>query len=87
MLGQASPTLNPEDFSRFFCSELAAAALEEAGMVPRLNASEVTPIDLCQWAIYEPTYHQLFWDEQALPEQREIKRYNSYDPALWAEQT
>ena len=41
-----------EDFGRFFCSDLVAAALEEAGAIRPINASEVTPIDLCRWAIY-----------------------------------
>lgn len=46
-LGEAS-----EDFSRFFCSELVAAGLEAAGVIGSINASEVTPIELCRWGIY-----------------------------------
>lgn len=47
---------NTEDFARFFCSELAAAALEHAGAFGAgisVNCSEVTPIDLCMFRLYE----------------------------------
>ncbi|MFZ5584807.1 MAG: hypothetical protein ACOZHQ_02645 [Thermodesulfobacteriota bacterium] len=85
LLGQMSPFLNCEDFSRFFCSELVAAGLEEAGLLDALNASEVTPADLCQWSIYEPDHHQLYIDKMPPPKERmEIPRYNRYDPALWS---
>ncbi len=47
---------NEEDFTRFFCSELVAAALERGGVVPSINASEVTPIELCRWDIFEGCY-------------------------------
>lgn len=67
-----------EDFSRFFCSELVAAGLEAGQAVPRINASEVTPIDLCRWAIYEPDYYLL----QGEP--KEITRFGTLDPALWS---
>jgi len=43
-------THNIEDFSKLFCSELVAAALEASGAIPHLNASEVTPIDLCMFS-------------------------------------
>lgn len=49
--GGDSPTRNKEDFSKFFCSELVAAAFEEAGVTGSVNASEVTPVDLCRWCI------------------------------------
>lgn len=61
---------NTEDFERFFCSELVAAALEEAGVVVGVNASEITPIDLCRWPIYADAYTQILGDP------REIPRYN-----------
>ena len=76
--GLHGPGHNMEDFSRFFCSELVAAGLEEAGMVPSLNASEVTPIDLCRWDIYEEDYYQLQGDPD-----KQISRYNTLDPGLW----
>jgi hypothetical protein len=71
-------TYNKEDFSRFFCSELVAAGLEAAGAVPQVNASEVTPIDLCRWTIYEPDYYLLKGDPA-----KQIRGYNSLDPGLW----
>ncbi len=49
-----------EDFSALFCSELAAGALEVAGVLPAgTNASGVTPIELCRLAIYAPVLVQL----------------------------
>jgi hypothetical protein len=77
-LGAHGSGYNREDFSRFFCSELVAAALEVAGAVPPINASEVTPIDLCRWNIYEPDYYLLKGDPS-----RKISRYNSLDPSDW----
>ena len=77
-LGMHGPSYNKEDFSRFFCSELVAAGLEQAGTVPAINASEVTPIDLCRWNIYEDDYYLIQGD----PEKR-ISRYNTLEPALW----
>lgn len=76
--GVHGPGYNSEDFSKFFCSELVAAALEKAGAVGSVNASEVTPIDLCRWSIYEPTYFQL----KGEPTKR-ISRYNTMDPVAW----
>lgn len=37
-----------EDFDKFFCSELVTAGYEAAGILPSVNASEVTPADLIQ---------------------------------------
>ncbi|WP_320171227.1 hypothetical protein [Maridesulfovibrio sp.] len=73
------PTYNKEDFSKFFCSELVAAGLEIAGVVGSVNASEVTPIDLCRWGIFEEDYYQLKVDKDL----KEITRFNTLDPALW----
>jgi hypothetical protein len=72
------PTRNREDLGSYFCSELVAAGLEAANLVPPINASEVTPIDLCRWAIYEADYYQL------AGEPREIPRFGTMDPAQWA---
>lgn len=77
ILGKA--TYNLEDFSQFFCSELAAAALEAGGAIPSLNASEVTPIDLCMFAIYQDTYYQLKGDA------KEIKGHNTLSPEGWGQ--
>jgi hypothetical protein len=52
-------TRTKEDFGKFFCSELVAAALEAGGVTGPINASEVTPRDLTQWIIYEDDYFQL----------------------------
>lgn len=70
-------THNIEDFSKFFCSELAAAALEEAGVIKKINASEVTPIDLCMFNIYQKDYYQLKGVGQ------DIKGFNSLQPDGW----
>lgn len=70
-------TYNKEDFSKFFCSELVAAALEDAGVINNINASEVTPIDLCSFNIYEGTYYQLKGPDTL------IKGYNSVKPDGW----
>jgi len=76
--GVKGPTHNIEDFSKFFCSELVAAGLEVAGVTDDINASEVTPIDLCRWNIYEDTYYQLSGNPD-----KKIKRYNTLDPIEW----
>jgi hypothetical protein len=64
-----------EDFGAMFCSELAAGALEVAGVLPAgTNASGVTPIELCRLAIYAPKLVQL---KPAGGEPLEIPRWNS----------
>jgi hypothetical protein len=68
-----------EDFSCFFCSELVAGALEASGAVPHLNASEVTPIDLCTFSIYSEDYWQLKGEPEA------IEGYNTVSPVGWGE--
>lgn len=72
-------TYNDEDFSRFFCSELVAAGLEAAGCITHINASEVTPIDLCSFSIYENDYYQIKGIR------REIQDFNTIDPTGWGE--
>jgi hypothetical protein len=74
----SGPTRNREDFEKFFCSELVAAGLEKAGMVGEINASEVTPIDLCRWDIYEQDYYLIQGDQK-----KQISRFNTLDPAAW----
>ncbi len=76
--GMHGPAHNREDFSKFFCSELVSAGLEIAGLTGSVNASEVTPIDLCRWNIYHHTYYQLKGDED-----KTISRYNTADPKDW----
>lgn len=72
-------TYNIEDFSKFFCSELVAAALEQSGAISRLNSSEVTPIDLCMFSIYKQDYYQLKGEKKL------IKGCNSLSPEGWGE--
>lgn len=72
-------TYNIEDFSELFCSELVAAALEASGAISHLNASEVTPIDLCRFSIYKQDYYQLKGEKQS------IEGYNTLSPEGWGE--
>jgi len=73
-LDACGATKNREDFSKFFCSELVAAGLEEGGAIHQVNASEVTPIDLCMFRIYSGDYVQIKGNPTV------IKGYNSTDP-------
>jgi hypothetical protein len=68
---------NTEDFSSWFCSELVAAAFNIAGVTNRVNASEVTPIDLCQFNIYAENYIQFKGEE------KDITGINSLVPDGW----
>ncbi len=77
-IGMHGPTYNKEDFNKFFCSELIAAGLEKAGATGSVNASEVTPIDLCRWCIYQDKYYQLKGDPS-----KKISRFNTASPAAW----
>ena len=67
-------THNVEDFSSFFCSELVTGALEQGGAIKQINASEVTPIDLCTFNLYSGKYFQLKGTKKL------IKGYNMQDP-------
>lgn len=72
-------TYNLEDFSRFYCSELVAAGLEAGGAIGSLNSSEVTPIDLCMFNIYQSAYYQLKGDD------KDIRAHNTMSPEGWGE--
>ena len=74
--GINGPGYNREDFSKFFCSELVAAGLEIAGVVENVNSSEITPIELCRWSIYEDHYYQLKGESD-----KAISRFNSVSPS------
>lgn len=76
--GMHGPGYNKEDFSKFFCSELVSAGLEISGAVDTVNASEVTPIDLCRWNIYKDTYYQLKGDKN-----KKLSRFNTASPSDW----
>ena len=52
-------TYAKEDFNKIFCSELVAGSLEASGIIKELNASEVTPIEICNWDIFEDKYYRL----------------------------
>lgn len=69
------PAYNRQDFSRFFCSELVAAAFQAGGLIDNVNASEVTPIELCTWNIYEPAYVHLKGSMR-----KRIRDFNSLEP-------
>jgi hypothetical protein len=72
-------THSKEDISRFFCSELVAAGLEAGGAIENLNCSEVTPMDLCTFSIYQGTYYQLKGARKL------IEGYNRVDPEGFGE--
>lgn len=48
-----------EHFDKMFCSELVAGALEAAGAIPELNASEMTPDDVVELPVYGKSYFQI----------------------------
>ncbi|RDV24333.1 hypothetical protein DXV75_14020 [Alteromonas aestuariivivens] len=75
MLGQL--TFNKQDFSSWFCSELIAEGLRAAGVVRDINASEVTPIDICRFAIFNDTYVQI------KGQWKPITGFNSEQPSGW----
>ena len=74
----ARQIVNEEDLENFFCSELAAAGLEAAGVLSAINASEVTPIDLCRFNIYQDRYFQFKGEELT-----RIRGFNSINPSRW----
>ena len=43
---------NVEDFSKLYCSELVAMAYEKIHLIPEINASEQTPINVCDFNIF-----------------------------------
>jgi len=69
---------NHEDFLRFFCSKLSAAACEISGLSGPVNASEVTPIDYCRWRIYGSNYFLLQGDPAI-----KIEGFNTLPPSDW----
>ncbi|MCU7554835.1 hypothetical protein OCL06_09515 [Alteromonas sp. ASW11-19] len=68
---------NDEDFSSWFCSELIAAGLKTAGVIKGVNASEVTPHDICRFEIFARRYTQL----KGKP--RPIRGFNSLEATNW----
>ena len=74
-----SISYNQEDFSSWFCSELIAEGLETAGIINSVNASEVTPVDICRFSIFEQRYVQLKGDA------RPIAGFNTQLPDNWGQ--
>jgi hypothetical protein len=72
-------THSREDLSALFCSELVAAGLEAGGAIGSLNCSEVTPMDLVRFAIYQGTYYQIKGSRAV------IVGYNRLNPEGWGE--
>lgn len=69
------PGYNRRDYERFFCSELIAAAFQASGLVKGINPSEVTPIELCTWNIYQGAYVHLKGSMR-----KRIRDFNSLAP-------
>lgn len=78
LLAKLQPSGDPENFSRYMCSELVAAALEESGLVGKVNAGGVSPIELCRWNIYEPVYYQIYLE--TAPKLVAIPGFNRREP-------
>ncbi len=74
-------TYNEEDISRWFCSELVASGLGVAGIINAVNVSEVTPIDICQFTIYQQRYLQI------KGERKPITGFNQLAPTNWGQIT
>ena len=69
---------NQRDFENFFCSEFVTGALIAAKVISDINASQVTPVDLCQFHIYD-AYIQ-FKGRTA-----RIRGFNAVNPSRWVE--
>ncbi len=63
-------TLNQEDESRWFCSELIAKLLQISGVIQHINPAETTPIDICRFSIFAGC-------NQIKGETRHISKFNS----------
>lgn len=70
-------SLNSEDFSSWFCSELVAEAMERGKIIGCVNASEVTPIDVCRLNVFDGQYVQF------RGESKTIIGYNSLPFETW----
>ena len=68
-----------EDYENFFCSEFVAGALSAGGVIDGINPTQVTPIELCRFHLYEDDYTQ-FKGEEA-----RIRGFNCVDPSRWKE--
>ncbi|MCG9132685.1 hypothetical protein J5I95_13490 [Candidatus Poribacteria bacterium] len=69
---------NEEEFEHFFCSEFVTGALRTGGVIPNINPSEITPIELCRFNIYEDNYTQF-----KVSEATRIRGFNCMDISRW----
>lgn len=64
---------NEENLQQYFCSELVAAGYKEAGGLPHINPSEISPSDVYQWDIFNDEFYQIkCYDYKAKP----LSNYN-----------
>jgi hypothetical protein len=56
-----------QDYAEWFCSEIATAGLNAAGVIGPVNASETTPIDLCRYELFSFTYYQMKGELKKIP--------------------
>ncbi len=71
-------TKNKEKSDKFFCSELVAAALKNAGILPQsVNTSEISPADIIKLRIFNPVYYQIkAYNHKAV----KLPGFNTVDP-------
>ncbi len=62
---------------KWFCSEIVARSLIIAGVLPKMNTSEITPINICSFRIYTGVYYQLKGSEVT------ISTYNRFGTHWW----
>ncbi len=68
-------TYAPENLDQLFCSELVIAAYKSIGLFKMINASEFTPIDVCELNIYKKLYYQLKGKEEKIKRNLHNRRY------------
>lgn len=69
---------NEEEFEHLFCSEFVTGALRAGGVIHNINPSEITPIELCRFNIYEDNYTQF-----KVTEATTIRGFNCMDISRW----
>ena len=65
--------------SRYFCSELAVAALQAGGLLAGTNESGTTPADMLRLHIWAETYFQLVGPDELVPF-RHYRDHCSHNP-------
>jgi hypothetical protein len=61
----------------FFCTELVADGLREAGTAPDVEPEWVSPIDLCEWNIYADDFFHLRGDPVYIPGYNTVPPHDS----------